>query len=255
MTHHDLPIMEQYLPLTRACSLIESDNIKAIGEICQEYLTREVDHDLKLLGVPKGIQYKSCLVSSTLSAAMALLDPLTVPPTRHLLIRAQGRWTAYFDNQVGMESHPDLAREVSDRLKTRAVTLVRQPETIQTKSHVTRGFFGVVRFTVQKNGKMVRSVDCYNGDDGWEFCQEGKPFRFEAVTQYRAKKKKERFTVEMLDSYSAHWGLRPFDDSFYRIGRTTPGMLIERVDKIEVLRERIVRRPLKQIREMTWKEQ
>ena len=153
-----------------------------------------------------------------------------------------------------MESDIDIAGEVSRVLKVRAITVVRQAETIRTKSRQTSGFFGVVRFIVQQRGKIVRSVDAYNSDDGWEFGQEGKPLRFEDVKQYKAREKKARFTVAMLDSYLDHLGVRPFDDSFYLISKTHPGALIQRFIEHNVLRERIVYRPLKEIREMTWKE-
>src|ERR1700722_6998980 len=106
-------VIEQFQPLTRACSLIKSDDIKAIDRICLDYLTREIEADLKLLGLTTGIRFVSRSIKSSLSKALSLLDPLTVPPTRHLLIPAEGRWTVYFDNQVGMESHLDIADELS----------------------------------------------------------------------------------------------------------------------------------------------
>jgi len=47
------------------------------------------------------------------------------------------------------------------------------------------------------------------------FSQTGEPFPFEKPEQYKARKVRDRFTLEMMKDLLKHLGLEPFQEDFY----------------------------------------
>ena len=54
-----------------------------------------------------------------------------------------------------------------------------------------------------------------NDGGRWIFETSGEPYDFEQIERYAAKRKRDRFTHEMLAEYLAHFGISAFDESFY----------------------------------------
>lgn len=255
MTRDERSVIEQFQPLTRACSLIAHGALKKIAQSYCRLLARDDELYMRVSRSNPRRGYTARPLSSNLNAAFRLLNPLAAYPTRHLLLRTVSGGTAYFNNHLMMQGDYALAGEVSGELKTRAVAVVNQEETVRkTASGQWRGEWGVRRFIVYENGELVRAVHCYHGDDGWEFGEEGKPLPFEDVERYKAKRKRERLTSEMVEAYLGALGLWPFEDSFYIISKQRPALLIERGDETRAGRAGMIYRPLKEVRDMEWTE-
>ena len=63
----------------------------------------------------------------------------------------------------------------------------------------------------------VRTVDLIENNPGrWYFEAGGEVQSFEDVEAYGSRRRRDRFTEEMLAGYAAAVGLRPWDESFYR---------------------------------------
>ena len=50
----------------------------------------------------------------------------------------------------------------------------------------------------------------------WSFDAFGEPFDFEQTKRYQERRKRDRFTPELLDQYLRNFGIAAFDESFYR---------------------------------------
>ena len=60
----------------------------------------------------------------------------------------------------------------------------------------------------------------------------GEPFDFERTELYEARCKKDRFNRKILCEYLEHFGLRPFDDSFYCVAPDSPALLLEQIKPV-----------------------
>ena len=72
----------------------------------------------------------------------------------------------------------------------------------------------------------VRSIAALNDGGRWTFEESGTPFPFEETGLYRARRIKDRFTLDMLKHHLAALGLRPFEEDFY-LPDDHPAQLIE----------------------------
>jgi hypothetical protein len=63
------------------------------------------------------------------------------------------------------------------------------------------------------NLKRCVDVGCY--EDGWEFTAKGPVLPFEHTERYRARRIRDRFTPEMLQSYCRALGIDVFNADFY----------------------------------------
>ncbi len=56
----------------------------------------------------------------------------------------------------------------------------------------------------------------------WIFEVSGEPYPFEELDKYELRRKRDRFTREMLTRYLEHFSLRPFEDEFYAVDLEHP---------------------------------
>jgi hypothetical protein len=73
-----------------------------------------------------------------------------------------------------------------------------------------------------------RSICTANNGGRWVFHESGVPYEFEDVAAYSNRRKKDRFTRQMLDQYLTHFGLSPFSDNFYVVTPDCPAVILER---------------------------
>jgi hypothetical protein len=144
-----------------------------------------------------------------LSQALSLLDPLTTPWTRELLISTESPWTAYFNNQsIGGDPFPPVSY-LSQLLGCRGLVILSAPDG-------SFGFFLIgsepTEFLSVK--RMVRVLD--DGDRGWQFSTLGTPLPFEDTSRYASPGVREKLDDELLERYCAEFGIHLYDDDFYR---------------------------------------
>jgi hypothetical protein len=104
-----------------------------------------------------------------------------------------------------------LARE----LGTRALRVVARPDAALLELYGPRD-------TEWLN--VERAVGAVLDGDRWTFVDQGPPLPFEDATRHTARRIRDRFTLETLDEYAGHLGVRPLDDAFY----VAPAFVLEK---------------------------
>ena len=144
--------------------------------------------------------------------------------SRELLVTTQNeRWVAYFAGGMA-GADPSPVGNLASRLRCRAVhvesTLPAPPDSLRFPSGSTQFLLLADHKTDWLNHERAVAV----GQDGdrWRFGQEGQLQDFETPEAYERRRVRERFTHSMLVDYCAALGLRPFDESFYKV----PAVLI-----------------------------
>jgi len=66
-----------------------------------------------------------------------------------------------------------------------------------------------------RGNNYLRSLGAMNDGGRWVFDDAGEPFPFEKPKQYKARRVRDRFTLEMLKDLLQHLGLEPFREDFY----------------------------------------
>jgi hypothetical protein len=104
-------------------------------------------------------------------------------------------------------------------------------------------------FHVYKNGAEIRMLEVVEEEEGnYLFRNDGKPLPFEDKGKYKARRKRDRFTREMLLRYLAELDARPYDLDFYWVDARHPAYIVERIDKDPVIKSRFVFTPLSDAR-------
>lgn len=165
-------------------------------------------------------------LTGTLSQVFQTLLPLvSVVRSRSLFVPTRSGWVAYFDNGWrGTDAFPPVSY-LAKHLGCRGMRVLAVPDTMDGASSDLRSRYGGLVWEVygaKPNPilNIVRTLSVVN-DDGWSFDQSGTPFPFEDVASYSAKRKRDRFTFEMLKDYLAHLGVHPFDYRFYLPAKAT----------------------------------
>ncbi|REK19533.1 MAG: hypothetical protein DWQ37_00230 [Planctomycetota bacterium] len=158
--------------------------------------------------------------SGEVSAVIASLEPLTMPPRRSLWLRTRSLWTAYVDNSIlGTDALSSISY-LSKLLGCRGVILSRVPHTLQNDADRNRGTYGAVQFEMYGPSsddplECVRSVGVTFDGGRWYFDQSGSVQPFEEVDRYKSQRIVDRLTPEMLDRYAFSLGIDAFNEMFY----------------------------------------
>lgn len=155
-----------------------------------------------------------------LSDALRRLEPLTlgVRP-RELLVATTSDWTARFDNGAHGGDPVSAVGYLCRVIGCHGVVVTSIPDTAGTK-HETPGRYGAVQFEfygpdMREFLNYIRTVEAVNDGGRWVFGADGEVQDFEDPEAYRRRRKRDRFTSDMLAEYTAALGLRPFDEDFY----------------------------------------
>ena len=175
-------------------------------------------------------------VDLDLERALAELQPLDLSCSRVLFQSTRSDWTAVFGNSA-LGGRPPVAAYMAERLECRAVDCVAIPDSAPKRrqdAQPPRGVWGAVELTLHAphpigSTNRERTIRVANDVRGWEFQLIGTEQAFEEPSSYRAPRKADRFTTEMLDRYGRALGLELFDPTFYSgpgvITRSTPWFL------------------------------
>lgn len=201
---------------------------------------------------PQDADYVVYRVGDDLNAIFESLLPLNTHRSRILVVGTHSKWTACFDNSLdGSDTNwVRVAARANDCscVKFAYVDPLHRDDT---------GRYGIVEFSTAiplardvifdeiegiEDGYSIRIVSL--SDDGGRvaFRQFGKAFNFEEISSYSKKRKRDRFTFPMLDNYLTEFGIRAFDDTFYKaddafvIERVAPRWPSEREKSLEEAR-------------------
>jgi hypothetical protein len=155
-----------------------------------------------------------------LTDALHRLEPLTVGVRpRELLGATAGPWTAYFDCGAHGGDPVSTIGYLCRVIGCRGVVAVSIPDTAGTKDE-RPGRYGAVQFELYGPDmteflNYIRTVSAVNDGGRWRFDASGEVQVFENLDAYRRRRKRDRFTSDMLAEYLASLGLRAFDEEFY----------------------------------------
>jgi hypothetical protein len=151
---------------------------------------------------------------SNLDSALARLANMT--HWQKLLLSTDSPWTAVFaDNAEGIRG------EISSIVPMHGCPgfeIVCVEDTYDAKTGT--GEYGAIQFDWHMpNSTRVlnneRSISLINNCGKWEFDEDGIPLPFERLDRYKLRRKRDRFTAEMLEEYCLALGIRLFDPDFY----------------------------------------
>jgi hypothetical protein len=151
----------------------------------------------------------------SLREGLDILDPIGYNQT--LFCETRSKWTAIFVTacELGISA-------VAYRLNCQGVEITLIEDTHDRKTD--SGEHGCTRLEVIRDARRKKFiydterllyVSKRDGGRKWEFFQLGKPYFFENVECYSNPKIKERFTPQMLNTYSNAMGLDILDENFY----------------------------------------
>ena len=146
------------------------------------------------------------------------LQPLTIGSQPRVLLAstALDGWTAVFEGDaLGQGVAQLVALLASHQLRVRGYFVASAPPAVKGGHWLGGRQFRVLG--PEKKLGTVRTVDLIENSPGrWYFEARGEVQSFEDVEAYGCRRRRDRFTEEMLVGYAAAVGLRPWDESFYR---------------------------------------
>ncbi|MCW2601817.1 MAG: Uncharacterized protein JWM02_3646 [Frankiales bacterium] len=154
---------------------------------------------------------KKVPIESNLAGKLHALLPLSsVRASKLLLSATRSNWSAYIPNGYPLGDIHGEPSFFAEKLKVRTLSIVLSEDV--PKKQV--GSFQFVLRDARSGPVKTRSVELHK-ESRWQFRQYGDPLPFEDVEQYRAKKLKDRLTVDMVERYCSHLGIELFDPDFY----------------------------------------
>ena len=188
----------EYAPLTFAIAFLESDLESASSALMQ---------------VPGSHSRRITAVRGRLPELFTMLEPITWPHTKWLLIGTKSSWTAVFENRVRGADLNSAIYNAGRLIGCRSLDVTAIPNISFSKDR--RGVYGATMFALRdKTGSDIRHIHVMN-DAAWKFFANGEPLPFEHVGCYAAKRIRDRFTPEMLDEYVRALGVDVFNPEFY----------------------------------------
>lgn len=158
-------------------------------------------------------------VGGNFKETLAHLFPLISDCDRFLFVPTKSDWTLYLNNTfVGSDSVG--VEPLVKRLGSPGIYMIAEPHTSERDGKNWKGSqcARILEFFESPDGETVKTrrsiwLEYYYGK--WTFELLGDPFPFEDLTAYQKRRKKDRFTIEMMERYLGEFGIRPFDEDFY----------------------------------------
>jgi hypothetical protein len=174
------------------------------------------------------VQWRRSLVNGRVSAeeagpfpnCLSLLEPLIGGARpRELLVEAHSGWTAYFDCLLRGTDAVSTVGYLARTLRCQGLAVRAVPHTAASPEQ-THGRFGSVQFEMFGPLRTdflnyVRTIEMTFDGSRWVFGADGTEQWFEETDAYKARRVRDRFTSEMLESYCKALDLDVFDPGSY----------------------------------------
>jgi hypothetical protein len=195
-------------PVTFGAGFIET----SFSEYCNEFTS---------LWKRFGTEFETFCFEADLREAMLRLEPLQMPQNRYLVTETRSRWTAIFSNGRLGSDVTSAVYSSCKALGCRGVTIQCSPSLTKRVGNKTAIVsYAATSFTLDGPNEtewlnQIRHVSARKDGGPWKFFQRGEVQPFEQVEHYENKHIRDRFTLEMLESYCAALGILAFDETFY----------------------------------------
>ena len=184
-----------------------------------------------------GTQYQRADITGSLQEAFAALLPLSHSKQRRLFFATGSDWTACFQNGIqGSDPTPAMAVLSRDKLAVLVMRVCSTPPKAMWPANMWEVYAPPSLGGSEPLGYR-RCIAASNDGGRWVFDQSGEPYEFENLAAYKSKRKRERFTRELLLEYLRHFGIRPFDDDFYVVDAAHPAVLLQQTQPVFKLPE------------------
>jgi hypothetical protein len=183
-----------------------------------------------------GTRYRRIEITEGLEAAFKALLPLSHAKQRRLYVQTMSDWVACYQNRIeGSDPFPAMSF-LAKELGVLAMRVCSTPPKATWPSNIWEVYAPPSLGGILPLGYR-RSIAAANDGGHWVFEESGEAFEFERTELYRARRKKDRFTRELLEEYLNHFGIRPFDDSFFVVDKAHEAVLLERTQPVFTLPE------------------
>jgi hypothetical protein len=173
-----------------------------------------------------GIEYSRTKITSSTSDAFDSLLPLAKNKSRRLFVATRSDWVACFQNGIhGSDPFPAMSH-LALRMGVLSMRVCSTP---------TGALYPATIWEVYApeflGGRMPvgyrRSIAAANDGGRWIFEESGERFPFEQVGKYTERRKRDRFTREMLCDYIKEFGIELFADDFLRVDGASPAVRLQ----------------------------
>lgn len=200
-------LFPELAPLTFSWGFIRADPARV-----QEHLRSW------LLGI--GIPCVVGEMDRPLGEALRSLPPLTLPPSKRLLVATRAGWTACFDNGAKGADLLSFMTILTDRLRCEGLVVRcandrRMYSSRDRGDHFTHLGFEFFRPGSEPSIGPERAVALSQYYGKWKFTAGGPPLSGEDVSRYEVAAAQDRLTLDLIDSCCRPLGLVPFDPEFY----------------------------------------
>jgi hypothetical protein len=200
-------VAEEFAPITSSAGFVRSD-IDVVARYIRDWQSS------------LGYDVRATRLADPFPDVLHALEPLTtgVYP-RELLITVGSEWVAYFSCSLIGTDGSTRARYLARKLMCSGVAIRLQA---YHDSHgSSRGNWGGVHFELfgPRDTEFVndiRAIALGRDHSAWSFTEAGEVQPFEEVAAYRARRRADRFTAEMLQRYCEALELHAFDVDAYR---------------------------------------
>lgn len=215
----DMPsLIRKWHPVTHDFGLIQAP---------LERLLRELEDWHRSFGAT----YLRTDITSSLDDALTSLLPLAQSKTRRLFVATKSDWIACFQNGIqGSDPFPAMSY-LARRMDALAMRICCTPEHAAYPAAIWEVYASEALGGNPPLGYR-RSIAAMNDGGRWIFEESGVRYPFEQVERYRARRRQDRFTGEMLHDYLRHFGVELFTDAFLCVSAETPAVRLQQVTNV-----------------------
>ena len=175
-----------------------------------------------------GARYSRTEIDTSLADAFDSLLPLAARMTRRLFVATSSNWVSCFQNGTqGSDPFPAMSY-LAVRMGVLAMRVCCTPERAEYPATIWEVYAPESLGGCPRLGYR-RSIAAANDGGRWVFSESGERYPFEQVERYAARRKRDRFTGEMLRDYLRHFGVDVFTDDFLRVDTATPAIRLQQI--------------------------
>jgi hypothetical protein len=178
-----------------------------------------------------GIEYTRTDITSSLADAFTSLLPLSHSKMRRLFLATHSDWVACFQNGIaGSDPFPAM-HYLARKMGVLGMRVCCTPDNALYPATIWEVYADESLGSETSLGYR-RVLSAANDGGRWTFDESGERFPFEQTERYTLRRKRDRFSREMLRDYLRHFGVELFSDDFLRVDRESPAVRLQQVTKV-----------------------